>query len=75
LHGEENRRDVGPDDVLKCLKRGGSDRRIAGDAGIGEQNIELAEFFDRAPDRLLGRRDIGGVGDQRQRVRAQFFRL
>ena len=33
---------------FKCLKRGAPDRRIAGDAGIGEHDVELAEFFDRA---------------------------
>jgi len=74
LHGEEHRRDIGPDNGFKGLECGGSDRRIAGDAGIGEQDVELAEFFDRALDRLFGRRDIGGVGDQRERVRSQFLR-
>ena len=49
--------------VFECLERGAADRRGAGDAGIGEHDVELAEFFDRPLDRLLGRRDIGGVGD------------
>src|SRR6202008_2072223 len=40
----------------------------------GEYDVELAEFFHRLLDRLFGRRDVGGVGDQRQRVGPEFVR-
>ena len=47
LHGEEHRGDVGPEHQFKRCERGAPDRRIAGNAGIGEHDVELAEFRDR----------------------------
>ena len=58
---------------LECLERGAAERRAAGDAGIGKHDVEFAEFFDRLLDRRFGRRDVGGVGDDRERVRPEFF--
>ena len=47
-------------------------RRAAGDAGVGEQDIVLAELFGPLPDRGFGRSDVCGVGHDRKRVRTQF---
>ena len=74
MHGEEHRGDVGADDRFKCGERGPADRRVAGNAGIGKDNVELAELFNRLLDCLFGRRDIGRVGHDRQRIRPQLFR-
>ena len=52
----------------------GTKRRASGDAGIGEYDVELAELFGRLFDRRFRRRDVGGVGDDRERVRPQFLR-
>ena len=55
-------------------QRGAADRRVAGDAGIGEHDVELAEGLDRLRHRVFGRRDIGGVGDHGERIRPEFLR-
>ena len=74
LHGEEHAGEVGADDLLKRLERGGAKRRAARDAGIGEQDVVLAEFFGPLPDRGFGGGDVGGVGHDRERVRTQLLR-
>jgi len=69
LHGW----DVGLEHRLEGFERGPADRRVGGNAGIGEHNVELAEFCGRLRDGSFGRRDIGRVGHDGERVRAQFF--
>ena len=65
LHGEEHAGEIGADDLLERLERGCAERRAAGNAGIGEQDVVLAELFGALPDRSFGRRDVGGVGNDR----------
>src|SRR3981081_3878123 len=60
--------------MTKCSERGASDRRVTGEAGIGKDNVEFAELVDGLIDGPLGRRDIGRVGHDRQRVWPQFLR-
>ena len=74
LHREEHAGEVGPDDLLEHLERRAAERRAAGDAGIGEHDVELAEFFDALLDRRFGRGDVGGVGHDRERVRPKLLR-
>ena len=52
---------------------GRAQRRAARDAGIGEQDVILAEFFGSLADRCFGRGDVCRVSHHRQRVRAQFI--
>ena len=42
----------------------------AGDTGIGEHDVELAELPGSLRDRGLGRRCVGGIGDDRKCVRS-----
>ena len=73
LHGEEHGGEVGADDLLESLERGAAERRAAGDAGIGEHDVEFAEFFGALLDRGFGRGDVGGVGHDRERIRSEFL--
>ena len=74
LHGEEHGRDVGPDHLLKRFERSCAKRRAARDAGIGKNDVEFAEFRNRLLDRSFRRRDVGGVGNDGDRVRPEFLR-
>ncbi len=42
--------------------------------GIGEHDVELAEFFAALLDRGIGRRDVGGISDERERIGTEFLR-
>lgn len=72
MHGEEHRGEVGSSDRLESLQRGSAERRRPGDAGIGEHDIELAEFCDHLLQRGVVGGDVGGVGDHREHVRPEF---
>ena len=74
LHGEEHGGNVGSDHLLKGFERGGAKRRAARDAGIGENDVELAEFRNRLLNRSFRRRDVGGIGDDGERIRPKFLR-
>jgi hypothetical protein len=45
LHGEEYAGEVGADDLLERLDISRAQRRAAGNARIGEQDVILAELF------------------------------
>src|SRR5262249_8971192 len=49
LHREEHRGEIGADDLLEHLARGSPERRGAGDAGIDEQDVVLAELPGTLP--------------------------
>src|SRR5215468_9153938 len=59
LHREEHRGDIGLEDLLESFQRGRPEWGVAGNAGIGKEDVELAEFLGRAADGRLGG---GGVG-------------
>ena len=58
----------------KASSVGAAQRRAAGNAGIGEDDVELAEFLHALPDRGFGRGNVGGIGDDRERVRPKLLR-
>jgi hypothetical protein len=70
LHGEEHRREVG-DHLLEHIGLGRAQRCTAGDAGIDEQDVVLAEFFRALADRSFGGGDVGDVSLKRECVRSE----
>lgn len=71
MHREENRREIGADDLVELLWRCLAKRRRAADAGIGEDDVELADLSDGFRKRLLRGGGIGDIDLQRQHAGAE----
>ena len=74
LHREKDRGEVGPDDFLECLERLTPSGVPPAIPALANTMSSLPNFLDRLLDRRFRRRDVGGIGDNRKRVRPEFLR-
>jgi hypothetical protein len=72
LHGEEGGVEVVAHHGAEGLGRRAAERRRARDAGIGEDDVDLAETRDAGRDGRLDRRGVGAVGLHGERLAAEF---
>ncbi len=71
LDGQKHAGDVGADDALELFGGGPADRGVAGDAGVGHDDVEIAEGLDGGTDRGRGGLGVGGIGAQREDIGAE----